>query len=160
MMVMLSMAANSQTKDFVIEHCVETKTFTTPEVLICSNDTKTKWFAIQPTYEPNNYYPMNKGFKVFKAGIGTKDNEDLLVFTFFDGSITVVKSSGKSVEDDSIIFVMTPTNLDVLRNKSVIKIRFINVVQSESFTYICRDNEGTFFTNGFTNIIIKKIKCK
>ena len=159
-MVMVLMVANSQTKEFVIEHCVETKTFTTKEIIICSNEYRTKWFAIQPTYEPNSYYPMNKGFNVFKAGIGDKDIEDLLVFTFFDNSITVVKSVGGHNEDKSITFVLTPTNLEALRNKTVIKIRFINVTQSESFTYECKDDEGSFFTNGFTNITIRKIRCK
>jgi hypothetical protein len=159
-MVMLSIAANSQVKEFVIQHCVETKTFSTSELLICSNESRTKWFAIQPTYEPNSYYPMNKGFKVFKLGIGDKDTEDLLVFTFFDDSITVVKSVGDINSDQSINFELTAINLEALRTKTVMKIRFINVTQSESYTYECKDNDGSFFTNGFTNITIKKIKCK
>ncbi len=160
LMVMLSMAANSQIKEFVVEHCLETKTFTTNESLICSNESKTKWFAIQPIYEPNNYYPINKGVRVFKFGFGNINTENLLVFTFFDGSITVLKNTGEIDNENSFIFNFTEFNLESLRTKTVTNIKFINVTQSESYTYECKDNEGSFFSNGFTNIIIKKIKCK
>lgn len=159
-MLTLWIGVNSQTKEFVIEHCMETKSFSTPEGLICSNEDKTKWFMIQPTYQPDSYYPINKGFKVLKGGIGMSDKENLLVFTFTDETVTVVKSTGGIQEDGSLAFVLTTPNIDALRVKSVAKIRFINVNEAASFTYeMTKDNEN-FFSNAFTNIIIRKIRCK
>ena len=160
LMLTLWIGVNSQTKEFIIEHCMETKTFTSPEGLICSNEERSKWFMIQPTYQPDSYYPINKGFKVIKSGIGMNDKEDLLVFTFTDETVTVVKSINGPQEDGSLAFVLTTANIDALRVKTVSRIRFINVNDAASFTYeMTKDNEN-FFSNAFTNIIIRKIRCK
>ena len=146
-------------QEYVIEHCVENRTFNSNDGLICSNEDKTKWFMIQIIYKPNTNYPMVDGLSVVKLNIGNGDEGDLLVFTFADSSVIKVKARTGLLPDFRILFNLTSNDIDALMNKSIVSIRFINGSDYKSFTYYTKDSENIFFLNALKFYTLKRIKC-
>jgi hypothetical protein len=148
-------------KEYVIEHCVEERTFKTNEHIICSNEEKTKWFAIQILYKSNTNYPMVDGLKIFKSNIGISNGVgDLMVFTFTDRTTIKIKSRTNQLEDLSFEFCLTNKDLDALLTKSIVSIRYINGTDYRSYTYYTKNSENVFFLNGLKFYRLKQINCE
>lgn len=157
-----SQACSKESSDeYVIEHCVEDRTFKTNELIICSNEEKSKWFAIQILYKSNTNYPMVDGLKVFKTNIGIPNGVgDLMVFTFTDRTTIKLKARTNQLEDLSIEFNITNQDMDALLNKSVVSIRYINGSDYKSYTYYTKDYQNVFFLNALKFYRLKRINCE
>lgn len=145
---------------FVIEKSVASNTFKAEKGLICSNQDRTKWFAIQLIYKPNTNNVVVDGFKVIKSNIGLSNGKggDLMVFTFTDGTNIKVKSRGALLEDLTTEFEVTNKDVDALLNKTVVSIRYINGEDYKSMTYYTVGDEKKYFINAFRFYKIKIIK--
>lgn len=147
--------------EYVIEHCVEERTFKTYAGLICSNEEKNKWFAIQILYKTNTNYPMVDGLKVVKNNIGvTNGVGDLMVFTFTDRTTIKVKARTGLTDDLCIEFNLTNKDLDALLSKTIVSIRYINGTDYRSYTYYTKDTENVFFLNALKFYRLKQINCE
>jgi hypothetical protein len=161
-MVLLALATiKSYSQEYVIEHCVEDRTFASKSGLICSNDERDKWFVIQLMYKSNTNYPMVDGIRILKANIGVANGVgDLMVFTFTDRSTIKVKARTSLLDDLSIEFNLTNKDLDALLNNSVVSIRYINGTDYKSYTYYTKDSENLFFYNALKFYRLKRINCE
>jgi hypothetical protein len=148
-------------EEYVIEHCVEDRSFKTNAGLICSNEERNKWFFIQLIYKSNTNYPMVDGLKILKTHIGVPNGVgDLMVFTFTDRTTIKVKARSTQLEDLSIEFNLTNKDLDALLNNSVVSIRYINGSDYKSYTYYTKDAENVFFYNALKFYRLKRINCE
>jgi len=148
-------------QEYVIEHCVEERTFKTHAGLICSNEERNKWFAIQILYKANTNYPMVDGLKIIKNNIGVANGVgDLMVFTFTDRTTTKIKARTGLTDDLTIEFNLTNKDLDALLNNSVVSIRYINGSDYRSYTYYTKDAENVFFLNALKFYRLKRINCE
>lgn len=153
--------SKESSQEYVIEHCVEDRTFKCLSGLICSNEERTKWFAIQMIYKSNTNYPMVDGLKIIKNNIGVANGVgDLMVFTFTDRTTIKVKARTSLLEDFTIEFNLTNKDTDALLTKSVVSIRYINGTDYKSYTYYTKDAENVFFLNALKFYRLKRINCE
>lgn len=161
MMLLMLATIKSYSQEYVIEHCVEDRTFKSPNGLICSNEDRDKWFFIQFIYKTNTNYPMVDGFRVLKTNIGVANGiGDLMVFTFTDRTTIKVKARTSQLEDLSIEFNLTNKDLDALLNNSVVSIRYINGSDYKSYTYYTMETQNVFFYNALKFYRLKRINCE
>lgn len=161
MLLTLSCLKMYSQEEYVIEHCVDDRTFKTKKFLVCSNEERTKWFAIQIIYKSNTNYPILDGLKVYKSNIGTPDSDgDLMVFTFTDRTNIKVKARTGQLEDLTFEFNLTNKDLDALLNNSVVSIRYINGTDYKSYTYYTMNTENVFFYNALKFYRLKRINCE
>lgn len=146
-------------QEYVIEHCLENRTFSTNSGLICSNEDRDKWFSIQILYKSNVNYPIVDGFSVMKLNIGPSNNGDLLVFTFTDESTIKVKARTGLLENQTIEFNLTNRDIGFLLSKSVVSIRYINGSNYKSLTYYTTEIENVFFLKALNFYRLKRIDC-
>lgn len=154
---------NSQHSEFVIEHCVNTSTFQPVEGFVCSNDNRTKWFVLSPTYLENTNNPIVDGFSILRFNIGKSNSNDKLIIKFLDNT-SVILSTNKTIQSqnkDSTIVYYSVDILDVytLKNKPVSIIRYVSGVNGSSFTYHLKDSEKTYIANALTNYSVKQVRC-
>ena len=160
-MLLMLATIKSYSQEYVIEHCVEDRTFSSKSGLICSNEERNKWFFIQFIYKANTNYPMVDGLKILKTNIGVANGiGDLMVFTFTDRTTIKVKARTSQLEDLSIEFNLTNKDLDALLNNSVVSIRYINGSDYKSYTYYTKDVENVFFYNALKFYRLKRINCE
>jgi|688.fasta_scaffold442051_2 hypothetical protein len=161
-MMLLTLAyVKSYSQEYVIEHCVEDRTFKSQSGLICSNEERNKWFAIQIIYKTNTNYPIVDGLKIIKTNIGDYNRVgDLMVFTFTDRTTIKIKARTSLLEDLNIEFDLTNKDLDALLNKTIISIRYINGTDYKSYTYYTKDVENIFFLNALKFYRLKRINCE
>jgi hypothetical protein len=157
--LLVSQKINSQQSSFVVEHCVDTSIFQPLEGLICSNDTKTKWFTMNSTYVTSTTNPIPNGFSVIKFNIGKSTQNDRLIIRFEDSKTVVLKAYEITQEYGVIMFYASVPNVHVFKNHSIKSIKYVNGDDNENFTYHPNDEEKTFFLNAFTNFIVKDVKC-
>ena len=144
----------------VVEYSLENRTFESKTSLICSDEDRVKWFAIQIIYKKNTENPMVDGLRVVKTNIGQSNNgtDDLIVFTFTDGTNIKVKSRTGLLPNSTIEFNLTNKDLDALLAKAVISIRYINGTDYRSMTYYTVDVENLFFINALKFYTVKVVK--
>lgn len=145
----------SQQSEYIIEHCVNKSTFQPVEGLVCSNDNKTKWFVISPTYLDNTSSPIVDGFSILKFNLGTSSANDKLVIKFIDNTL-ITLSSNKITQDKYHVDVL---NIYNLKNKAISYIRYVNALKGTYFIYHLKENEKTYIANALTNIVVKQVKC-
>jgi hypothetical protein len=154
---------NSQHSEYIIEHCVNKSTFQPLEGLICSNDTKTKWIVISPTYLNNTNNPIADGFSVVKYNIGKSNTNDKLIIKFIDNtSITLsINKSKQSQNKDNMVMYYTLDVMDVytLKNKPISIIRYVSGVKGNSFAYHVKIKEKIYIANALTNYSVKRVNC-
>lgn len=160
MVLFILSSFKTYSQEYVIENCVDTKTFSTKSGLICSNEERTKWFSIQFIYNSNTANPTVNCFKVLKSNIGTyTDTGALMVFTFMDMTDIKLKARTGQLEDLTVEFNLTSNDLVQLSTKSVISIRYINGTDYKSLTYYPMNTENRFFLNALNYYTLKRIKC-
>ena len=154
---------SSQQTEYIIQHCVNNSTFQPVEGLICSNDTRTKWFVISPTYLDNTSNPILNGFSILKFNIGKSNINDKLTIKFVDNtSITLSINKSKQLQNkDNTIVYYSMDVLDVytLKNKPISIIRYVSGLNSGSFTYHVKSTEKTYIANALTNYSVKQVTC-
>lgn len=138
---------NSVTKKSVEKNIVKSK-----KILICSNEERTKWFAIFLSYRKTTKIPMVNGLKVIKSNIGTYKNRgnDLMVFYLSDNTHIRIKARSGLLQDSTIEFDLSNKDIDALLTKSVITIRYINGIDYKSMFYQTVGDEKLFFYNELT----------
>ena len=160
-MLLILTCFKTYSQEYVIEHCVEDRTFKSKNWLICSNEERSKWFAIDIIYKSNTNYPMVDGLKVLKMNIGVPNGDgDLMVFTFTDRTNIKVKARTGRLDDLTIEFNLTNKDLDALLDKSVVSIRYINGSDYKSFTYYTMNTENIFFLTALKFYRLKRINCE
>jgi hypothetical protein len=158
--LLVSQNINSQQSEFVVEYCSVNSTFQSSKGLICSNDMRTKWFAINPTYLSSTTKPIPNGFSLIKLNIGKSTKNDKLIIRF-EGNKTVVLKAYDVIPDYGgiIMFYANITDIHVFKNHTIKSIKYVNGDDGQTFTYYPDDNEKTFFLNLFTKFVIKDVKC-
>jgi hypothetical protein len=158
--LLVSQNINSQQSEFVVEYCLDSSTFQPKTGLICSNETKTKWFAMVPTYLTSTINPIPNGFSVIKLNIGKSSKTDKLIIRF-SGRKTVMLKAYNIIDEYGGItnFYASVSDIYVLKNYPLTSIKYVNGLDGTSFTYQLKDAEESFFINAFTNFVVKDIKC-
>jgi hypothetical protein len=146
---------------FIIKHCSDSAQYFASKGLICSNDLRTKWFMIVPSYEYENGEVSNNGFIVIKCGIGNCSKEDWMIINFTDHSKLTLRSSNKELTCGTDTFFNTDAiAIQDLSIKTIDNIRYINGNDLKSFTYYATHEESVFFLNMYNNFIIVKVNCR
>jgi hypothetical protein len=147
-------------QEFVIQHCLETNTYKAPMGLICSNETKTKWFAMTPTYAASTTKPIPNGVSIIKMNIGTATQSDRLIIRFSDGETIVLNAYSVIPEYyNMIMFEATVRQIQVMKNYVIKSIKYLNGGDGQTFTYYPDENEKVFFMNAFNNFTVKDVNC-
>jgi len=161
MFVNMNIISQNSTQ-YVIKKCITDKSFQPTNGIICSDESRMKWFMILPIYSSNKEYPTPSGFSVIKSGIGSCSKNDLLVITFTDHSRIILRSTNVDLSCDTWTkFTADASDLKQLELKSIDTIRYVNGNEMKSFVYYMKnDKEKDFFINVYTNFIIKPDYCK
>ena len=162
-MVLSIQKINSQHSEYVIEHCINTSTYQPMEGLICSNDNRTKWIVISPTYLQNTINPIVNGFSVLKCNVGKLNIKDKLIIKFVDNTLITlsVNKNLHSQNTDNPIVYYSVDILDVftLKTKPINIIRYVSGVNGNSFVYHLKEGEKTYIANALTNQSVKQVRC-
>ena len=150
----------SQNRKVVIDRCINKSEILGPIGVICSNDTKTKWFTLTPTYRLDGTRLTCDGFNVIRMGIGSLSKEDQLFFSFKDGNKLRLESGGELSSDHTVYFKLTELEFTILKTKEIDTVRYINGNDFSSFQYKMVDDEKRFFIDFFTNYYIRDIYCE
>lgn len=151
---------NAQQSEFIVEHCESTDTFKSPNGLICSTETRTKWFTMVPTYLTSTKTPIPSGVSTIKLGIGKPTLSDKIIIRF-SGNKTVILKAYNIIDEYGGItnFYASVSDISILKNYPINSIKYVNGVDGTSFTYQPKSGEENFFINAFTNFVVKEVKC-
>jgi hypothetical protein len=149
----------SQSRKVVIDKCINKSEIYGPIGVICSNDDKTKWFTLTPTYRLDGSRLSCNGFNVIRMGIGELSKEDQLFFSFKDGSKLRLESGGELTLNNTVYFTLTELEFTILKSKEIQTVRYINGNDFSSFQYNMVGDEKTYFMNLFTNYYIRDVYC-
>lgn len=149
----------SQSRKVVIDKCINKSTIYGPTGVICSNDNKTKWFTLTPSFRLDGSRLSCDGFTVIRMNIGNLSKEDQLFFSFKDGNKLRLESGGELTSDNTVYFRLTELEFTILKNKEIDSVRYINGNDFNSFQYKMVGDEITYFTNLFTNYYIREVYC-
>ena len=154
---------NSQHSEYIVEHCVDKSTFQPIEGLICSNDNRSKWIVMSPSYLQNTNNPIVNGFSILRYNIGKSNINDKLVIKFVDNtSVTLsIDRNIQSQNTDNTVVYYGVDILDVftLKTKPVSIIRYVSGINGSSFTYHLKESEKTYIANALTNQSVKQVRC-
>jgi hypothetical protein len=166
--LLLAQNINSQQSEFVVEHCVDKSTFQSPNGLICSNELKTRWFVMIPTYLDKTINPIANGFSIMKFNIGKFSYNDKLIIRFSDDTSLVLtsdndddttKSKINDANNGTTRFTATVLNIYLLKNKPINSIKYVNGNDGVSFMNHLKGDDKSYFINAFTNFVVKNVKC-
>jgi hypothetical protein len=151
---------NSQQSSFVVNHCVGKDTFESSSGLICSNELKTRWFTMIPTYLTSTMNPIPNGFSIIKLNIGISSKNDKIIIRF-SGSKTVMLKAHNVVDEYGGItsFYASVSDVYIIKNYPIKSIKYLDGTNGVSFTYQPKNGEESFFINAFTNFIVKDVNC-
>ena len=162
-MVLSIQKINSQHSEYIVEHCVDKSTFQPIEGLVCSNDNRSKWIVMSPSYLQNTNYPIVNGFSILRFNIGKSNTNDKLIIKFVDNtSITLLvnKNLQSQNKDNTIVYYSVDIlNVFALKTKPISIIRYVSGVNGSSFTYHLKESEKTYIANALTNQSVKQVKC-
>ena len=161
---LLTFSAYSQTtKPFVIEHCIDKMTdkeyYLASKKFIGSNTQKTQGFLITLIFKKEDDKMVQNGLILENVGIGNCDEKDNLIFLFEDDTKMTITSWNKFNCEGKAYFNLSEDDLEMLKTKNILAIRFNNGYSYESLTYNLKKEEKGFFINVYTNYIIKEISC-
>jgi hypothetical protein len=157
--LLVSQNINSQQSEFVVEYCSVNSTFQSKAGFICSNENKTKWFAMVPTYLTSTINPIPSGFSVIKLNIGKSTKNDKLIIRF-SGSKTIMLKAYDLIDEYGGItkFHANISDIYTLKNYLIHSIKYVSDDET-TFTFYPKGIEESFFINAFTNFIVKDVKC-
>lgn len=161
---LLTFSAYCQTtKPFVIEHCIDKMTdreyYLASKNFVGSNAQKTQGFVITPNFKKENDKIEQNNLILENIGIGNCDEKDDLIFLFEDDTKITITSWNKFNCDGKAYFNLSEDELENLKSKNILAIRFVNGYSSESLTYNLKKEERGFFINLYTNYVIKEVNC-
>lgn len=161
---LLTFSAYSQiAKPFVIEHCIDKMTdkeyYFATKNFVGSNTQKTQGFVITPHFKKEDDKVVQNGLILKNVGIGNCDEKDNLIFLFEDDFKLTITSWNKFNCEGKVYFALSDDDLEILKSKTILAIRFVNGYNYESLTYNLKKEEKRFFINVYSNHIIKEISC-
>lgn len=152
---------SSQTRQVVVDKCINTSQVIGPPGIICSNELRTKWFTLIPSLQLDGNRLSMSGFIVIKNNIGITSEKDQLIFSFRDGTklrLTKVKNYDSQ---NSAFFALTDLEFVILKSKSIKSVRYFNAVNVSSFYYASYNEvERYYFINLFNHYYIRNVYCK
>ena len=155
--LMLSMnSAISQNNKVVTEKPINSTEITKHTGVICSNESRTKWFTLTPNYRIDGNKLFCDGFIVIKSSIGTLNKEAVLAITFKDGSRIKLKSNDLLKDNNILYFPLSELNFIILKSKEIKWVRYINKKDNVSFQYAMKPNEENYYVNLFNNYSIQR----
>ncbi len=159
--VLFTALSQAQENPYIVKHCEGTSTYFGDKPLICSNEMRSRWFAMVPSYIYEKGEISVEGFVTLKLDIGKCSKQDWIIITFSDGSKLTLRSSDKELScENEIFFKTTPLDNQALALKTVNTIRYINGNDLKSFTYYLTSSQEAFFINAYNNFIVVKAYCK
>ena len=146
----------AQNKKIIIKHNLSNSEISGPTGVICSNQTRTKWFTLTPNYMLDGNRLLCDGFIVIRLNIGNLKNGGTLAFTFKDGSKIRLKSKVQENRYDALYFPLSELNFIILKSKEIKYVRYINKTDYASLQYTMTSNESNYYVNLFTNYSIQR----
>jgi hypothetical protein len=139
LILLLSLMSNSQEST--------RKEVTSAPMLICSNEERTKWFAIIPTFNKFDGIILESYLKTMKSNIGECSKEDVLMFIFTDGKKMKISANNEKNCDGLVELIFPLTSIDVafLETKKLESIRYINGNDLSSFVYVLSKEDKNYF---------------
>ena len=146
-LLLLSLAVNAQKQQ--IE---DTKKEPISSILVCSNEERSKWFTILPSFKIFNGITEKNYLTTIKYGIGRCSNRDVLVFTFVDGRYMSIRAQNElnCSGISEVKFPLNPVQTGVLEMKPLKSIRYINGNDRSNFLYKIAENDKYYFINILT----------
>jgi hypothetical protein len=152
---------SQQKSPYIINKCANNGSFQASEGLICSDELRTKWFCLVPSYVSENGKPVISSFSVIKMGIGSCSKNDLLVISFTDHSRVIIRSINFNLECETWIkFSLNTYAIKSLESKTIRAIQYVNGNEMKSFSYVLDAKENNFFINALTNYVIIDAYCR
>lgn len=159
--LLLSYTVSSQNRKVVIDKCINKSEIHGPTGVICSNLIRDKWFTLIPNYRLDGGRLSMSGFLVIKLNIGSMSKEDQLFFSFKDGTKLRLESGGSLTLENSVLFTLTDLEFEILKEKEIDTVRYINGNDFSSFQYtMVGDEERNYYTNLFNNYYIREVHCE
>ncbi len=149
-LLLFTFISNAQIEPEKVESKSREEIISAP-MLICSNEERSKWFAIAPTFKKFDGVLVNTYFKTFKLNIGKCTNNDILVFTFVGGKKMKIFANNELDCDPitQVIFSLTSIDVAFLETKTLESIRYINGNDQTSYLYTSSKNDKDYFVNIF-----------
>jgi hypothetical protein len=120
----------------------------TSSVLICSNEEKTKWFAITPHFQEFNGISTKDYLTTIKLNIGKCSKRDVLTFTFVDGKYMNLRANNDlNCSVSEVNFSLNAGQIAALKIKSIKSIKYINGSDRSYFLYRLTGNDRNYFIN-------------
>jgi hypothetical protein len=121
---------------------------TTSSVLICSNEEKSKWFAITPHFQEFNGISTKDYLTTIKLNIGKCSKRDVLTFTFVDGKYMNLRANNDlNCSVSEVNFSLNASQIAALKIKSIKSIRYTNGSDRSYFLYKLTGNDRNYFIN-------------
>ena len=121
---------------------------TSSSVLICSNEEKTKWFAITPHFQEFNGISTKDYLTTIKLNIGKCSKRDVLTFTFVDGKYMNLRANNDlNCSVSEVNFSLNAGQIAALKVKSIKSIRYTNGSDRSYFLYRLTGNDKNYFIN-------------
>jgi hypothetical protein len=160
MILLVAQNINSQQSRFVVEHCAGKDVFQSSDGLISSNELRTRWFMMIPTYLNNTINPIPNGFSVIKLNIGKTSTNDKIIIRFCD-SKTVILKAYAVVNNycETTKFYASVSDIYLLKNYPINSIKYVSGTDGSSFTHQPKNSEESFFINAFNNFEVKNVNC-
>lgn len=142
-LLLLSLVSYSQVREEKIS---------TP-MLICSNNERTKWFVMVTNFVKSNDIVTKTYLYTVKLNIGECSKDDVIVFTFTDGTKRRILSNNEKNCDGILenIFNLNAIDVAFLEMKTLESIRYINGNDFVSFVYFSKPEDSNFFSNTIVN---------
>ena len=125
----------------------------TAPMLVCSNEERSKWFAILPTFEKFNGLTIKTYVKTLKLNIGKCSKNDVLVFTFIGGKKIKIFANNEMNCDltETNEFLLNSIDIAFLETRKLESIRYINGNDQSSYLYTLTEKDKDYFINTFSS---------
>jgi len=151
-LLLFAFVTNSQTTQTNSQISTREEVITAP-MLVCSNEERSKWFAILPTFEKFNGLTIKTYVKTLKLNIGKCSKNDVLVFTFIGGKKIKIFANNEMNCDltETNVFALNSIDIAFLETRKLESIRYINGNDQSSYLYTLTEKDKDYFINTFSS---------
>lgn len=151
-LLLFAFVTNSQNNSQTNTQISREEVITAP-MLVCSNEERSKWFAILPTFKKFNGLTIKTYVKTLKLNIGKCSKNDVLVFTFIGGKKIKIFANNEMNCDltETNVFALNSIDIAFLETRKLESIRYINGNDQSSYLYTLTEKDKDYFINTFSS---------
>lgn len=151
-LLLFAFVTNSQNNSQTNTQISREEVITAP-MLVCSNEERSKWFAILPTFKKFNGLIIKTYVRTLKLNIGKCSKNDILVFTFIGGKKIKIFANNEMNCDltETNEFLLNSIDIAFLETRKLESIRYINGNDQSSYLYTLTEKDKDYFINTFSS---------